>query len=136
MNFGLVESTLLRRIEGDLKGESISMPPQMNNPGQGGEFHGVSGAFYWWNSHGSGAPPHNTRSAYQWRVKVGSKQYGFDYYLGFPVAGAQLHDPSVNFANKPPSNGSTCWALVEWKPSSTSTTWSAGTPTSFTYYNA
>ena len=109
------------------------MPPLMNNPAQGADFHGLSGTFYWLNAHGSGLPPHNARSAYQWRVKVGSSQYGFDYYLGLPVAGAQLYDPSVSFATHTPPNGSTCWGLVEWKTSAGSS-WTAGSPTSFTYY--
>ena len=108
------------------------MPPIMNNPAQGSDFHGPAGTFYWWNSHGSGAPPHNARTVYQWRVKVGSSQYGFDYYLGFPVNKAQLYDPNVVIAPIP-LDGSTCYALIEWKVTDKDTTWTAGTPTSFTY---
>ena len=105
------------------------MPPQMNNPAQGGEFHGPAGIFYWWNGHGSHLP----KNPHQWRVKVGTSQYGFNYYLGFPVPKVQLYDPNVNIGNPPP-NGSTCWTVVEWKASA-SGNWQPGTPTSFTYLN-
>jgi hypothetical protein len=109
------------------------MPPLMNTPAQGADFHGVTGTFYWWNGHGSNTPPHNARAAYQWRVKVGSSQYGFDYFLGYPVSGAQLYDPNVDLSTNTPPDGSTCWTVVEWKTSASSG-WYAGSPTSFTFY--
>ena len=108
------------------------MPPCMYNPAQGADFYGPSGVFYWWNAHGSGAPPHQARSVCQWRVKVGSHQYGWDYFQGYPVGKDQLYDPNV-LLSPIPRVGSTCWALVEWKVLITDPGWTAGTPTSFTY---
>lgn len=111
------------------------MPPLMNTPAHGGEVHGLRNIFTWLNGHGSMAPPHHARNAYQWRVKVGSSQYGSNYYSGYPVAKTPLEDPNVNFTNNPPPNGSTCWALVEWTLSPGGT-WYAGSPTSFTYHTS
>ena len=109
------------------------MPPLMNAPAHGGDVHGLTATFTWLNGHAPFTPPHNAKTAYQWRVKVGSSQYGYNYYQGFPVAGTQLSDPSVNFTANPPPDGSICWTLVEWKTSATSG-WSPGTPTSFTFF--
>jgi hypothetical protein len=110
------------------------MPPIMHTPSQGAIFHGLTGTFNWYNAHPPGPPLHAAVGAFQWRVKVGSSQYGFDYYLGFPVANPQLYDPNVSFA-KAPADGSTCWTLVEWNTAAGGS-WTAGTPTSFTFSKA
>ncbi len=107
------------------------MPPLMQSPAQGAEVQGPGAkTFLWWNAHGSGQPPHHARAAYQWRVKVGSSQYGFNYFLGTPVNGGQLQ-ATVLFQSIPP-NGATCWTVVEWNTAAGGL-WYAGTPTSFTY---
>ena len=106
------------------------MPPMMYIPEQGGVFHGLTGTFKWYNGHPPNTPPHNPRNAYQWRVKVGSTQYGFDYYLGYPVAGTQTNDPNVSCKQPPP--GQICWTVVEWNTVAGGT-WYAGTPTSFNF---
>jgi hypothetical protein len=110
------------------------MPPRMHTPAEGSVFHGLAGTFDWENGHAPFTPPHNAKNAAQWRVKVGSSQYGFDYYLGFPVAGSQLSDPNVSFARNTPPNGKACWALVEWNTAAGGS-WSPGSPTSFTFFN-
>jgi hypothetical protein len=108
------------------------MPPLMNNPGQGGEVHGAGPRpYYWWNGHGSFVNPHHNRNAYQWRVKVGSSQYGFNYHLGQPVAGGQ-YNANVTL-NPAPPNGATCWTVVEWNTVAGGP-WYVGTPTSFSYH--
>ena len=108
------------------------MPPQMNAPAQGGTFTGLTGTFTWLNGHAPFLPPHHIRQAIQWKISVGSSQYGFNYYQGYPVPKTPLADPNVNFTGHPPPHGSTCWALVEWRLVAGGT-WYAGTPTSFTY---
>ena len=111
------------------------MPPILKTPAQGATFHGRTGTFYWYNNHPPGPPLHPAISAFRWRVKVGSSQYGFDYYLGFPVAGAQLNDPNVSLTTIKPTNGETCWGVVEWQLNSGGS-WTAGSPTSFIFYSS
>ena len=108
------------------------MPPQMITPSPSIDFHGLAGTFTWQNGHAPFLPPHHTRlNVAQWRVKVGSSQYGFDYYFGLPINdGPVLSDPNVTLAGAPPS-GTKCWALVEWVLTGSSS-WNLGTPTSFT----
>ena len=110
------------------------MPPEMATPANHATFHGLAGTFSWKNGHAPFTPPHNARNASQWRVKVGSSQYGFDYYFGLPITnGPVLSDPNVRFANPPP-NGARCWTVVEWQLAG-SNTWNVGSPTDFFFQN-
>ena len=103
------------------------MPPIMTTPNKDAMFHGSNGNFliFSW----SDDIPVNP---YQWRVKVGSRQYGFDYYLGWPVLGTQLNDPHVILPANRPISGQTCWTVVEWK-SNPGSGWETGAPTKFTF---
>jgi hypothetical protein len=102
------------------------MPPVVYNPASGSTFPRAGGTIYWYNGHGLHIP----KAAVQWRLLVGSTQYGSNYHSGTPFGpGFPLRDTMV-FNIAQPALGATCYVVPEYTLSNQQICY--GTITTFT----
>jgi hypothetical protein len=85
------------------------MPPIVYTPAPATTFPRTGGTIYWYNAHGT----HLAKPATQWRLLVGSTQYGSNYHAGLALSATTLQDTTV-FNGTRPALGATCYAVPEY----------------------